>query len=49
MEAIIMYADNVDYEIEMVAKFLNKSIKDKVEAEADELNMMKKKCSKLPL
>ena len=49
MEAIIMYADDVDYEIEMVAKFLNKSIKDKVEAEADELNMMKKKCSKLPL
>ncbi len=49
MEAIIMYSENVDYEIEMVAKFLNKSIKDKVEAEADELNMMKKKCSKLPL
>lgn len=49
MEAIIMYADNVDYEIEMVAKFLNRSIKDKVEAEADELNMMKKKVSKLPL
>ena len=49
MEAIIMYADNVDGEIEMVAKLLNRSIKDKLEAEAQNLNMMKKKCSQLPL
>lgn len=49
MEAIILYTDNVDCEIEMVAKMLNRSIKDKIEAEAQDLNMMKKKCSKLPL
>ena len=49
MEAIIMYADEVDGEIEMVAKLLNRSIKDKLEAEANDLNMMKKPITKLPL
>jgi len=49
IEAIVLYTDNVDCEIEMVAKMLNRSIKDKIEAEAQDLNMMKKKCSKLPL
>lgn len=49
MEAIVFYTDDIDCEIEMVAKMLNRSIKDKIEAEAQELNMMKKKCSKLPL
>lgn len=49
MEAIIMYADDVDGEIEMVAKLLNRSIKDKLEAEANDLNMMKKSITKLPL
>ncbi|MBC8227421.1 MAG: hypothetical protein H8E74_09865 [Gammaproteobacteria bacterium] len=49
MEAIIMYADDVDGEIEMVAKLLNRSIKDKLEAEANDLNMMKKPITKLPL
>ena len=33
----------------MVAKLLNRSIKDKLEAEAYDLNMMKKQVSKLPL
>ena len=49
MEAIIMYAANIDGEIEMVAKLLNRSIKDKLEAEANDLNMMKKQVTKLPL
>jgi hypothetical protein len=49
MDAIIFYTDDVDCEIEMVAKMLNRSIKDKLEAEAQVLNMMKKKCSQLPL
>ena len=40
---------DVDCEIEMVAKMLNRSIKDKLEAEAQDLNMMKKRCSRLPL
>lgn len=49
MEAIIKYTDDVDGEIEGVAKLLNRSIKDKLEAEANDLNMMKKQTSKLPL
>ena len=49
MEAILKYTDDVDCEIEMVAKMLNKQIKDKIEAEAYELNMMKDRSSKLPL
>ena len=49
MDAIVFYTDDVDCEIEMVAKLLNRSIKDKLEAEAQNLNMMKKKCSQLPL
>ena len=49
MEAIIKYTDDVDGEVEMVAKLLNRSIKDKLEAEANDLNMMKKQVSKLPL
>jgi len=49
MEAILKYTDDVDCEIEMVAKMINKSIKDKIEAEAYGLNMMKDRSSRLPL
>ena len=49
MEAILKYTNDVDCEIEMVAKMINKQIKDKIEAEAYELNMMKDRSSKLPL
>ena len=49
MEAILEYTNDVDCEIEMVAKMINKQIKDKIEAEAYELNMMKDRSSKLPL
>ena len=49
MEAIVKYTEDVDGEIEGVAKLLNRSIKDKIEAEAYDLNMMKKSISKLPL
>ena len=48
IEAILEYTELVDGEIEKVAKMLNKSIKDKIEAEAVELNMFKKS-SKLPI
>ena len=41
MEAILEYTHEVDGEIEGIAKMLNKSIKDKIEAEATELNMFK--------
>mgnify|MGYP006080297763 FL=1 len=48
MEAVLLYTDDIDGEIEMVSKLLNKSIKDKIEHEAQELNMLKR-TSKLPL
>ena len=48
MEAILEYTNEVDGEIEMIAKMLNKSIKDKIELEAQELNMFKKS-AKLPI
>ena len=48
MEAILEYTNEVDGEIEGIAKMLNKSIKDKIEAEATELNMFKKS-AKLPI
>ena len=49
MEAILKYTENIDGEIEAVAKVLNRSIKDKLEMEAQELHMMKKKSTKLPI
>jgi hypothetical protein len=48
MDAILEYTNEIDGEIEGVAKMLNKSIKDKIEVEAQELNMFKKS-AKLPI
>jgi len=48
MDAILEYTNRIDGEIEGVAKMLNKSIKDKVEAEAQSLNMVKQE-PKLPI
>ena len=48
MDAILEYTNEIDGEIEGVAKMLNKSIKDKVEAEAQSLKMMKQE-PKLPI
>ena len=48
MEAVLLYTEDIDGEIEMVSKLINKSIKDKIEYEARELNMLKR-TGKLPL
>ena len=48
MEDVLLYTEDIDGEIEMVSKQLNKSIKDKIEYEAQELNMLKR-TGKLPL
>tara|TARA_Y100001951_G_C11176587_1_gene203452 strand:+ start:229 stop:435 length:207 start_codon:yes stop_codon:yes gene_type:complete len=48
IEAIVEYADSIDVEIESIAKLLNHSIKDKIELEAQNLNMLKKS-ARLPL
>ena len=48
MDAVLHYADVSDIEPEAMAKMLNQSIKDKIEVEAQDLNMMKK-TTKLPI
>ena len=48
MEAVLDYANNSEIEPEAMAKMLNQSIKDKIEVEAQNLNMLKK-TGKLPI
>ena len=48
MEAVLDYAKNSEIEPEAMAKMLNQSIKDKIEVEAQNLNMLKK-TAKLPI
>ena len=48
MEAVLDYAKNSEIEPEAMAKMLNQSIKDKIEVEAQSLNMLKK-TAKLPI
>ena len=48
MEAVLDYAKKSEIEPEAMAKMLNQSIKDKIEVEAQSLNMLKK-TAKLPI
>jgi len=48
MEAVLHYAETSEIEPEAIAKMLNKSIKDKIEVEAQALHMLKQ-TGKLPL
>ena len=48
MDAVLEYAVNAGIEPEAMAKMLNQSIKDKIEVEAQGLNMLKK-TAKLPI
>lgn len=48
MDAIIAYCNEVDIDVESVANLVNKSLKDKIQIEAEENNFMKKR-AKLPL
>ena len=48
MEAVLEYAINAGLEPEAMAKMLNQSIKDKIEVEAQNLNMLKR-TAKLPI
>jgi len=48
MDTVLYYADDSDIEPETIAKMLNQSIKDKIEVEAQNLNMLKK-TGKLPI
>jgi len=48
MDAVLHYADTSDIEPEAMAKMLNQSIRDKIEVEAQNLNMLKR-TAKLPI
>ena len=48
MEAVLYYAQTSEIEPEAVAKMLNQSVKDKIEVEAQNLNMLKR-TAKLPI
>ena len=48
MDAVLEYATSSGLEPEAMAKMLNQSIKDKIEVEAQNLNMLKK-TAKLPI
>ena len=48
IEAVLHYAETSEIEPEAMAKMLNQSIKDKIEVEAQNLNMLKKS-GKLPI
>jgi hypothetical protein len=48
MDILIEYCTSNDIEIESVNKLLSSSLKDKLHAEAQELNLLKVKANKLP-
>lgn len=48
MDAIINYCNTVDIDISSVASLVNQSLKDKIQLEAEENNMLKKR-GKLPI
>lgn len=42
MEAVLEYCDQNDMDIEAAAKLINKSLKQKIELECDEMNLLKR-------
>ena len=48
MDAVLYHAQTLELEPEAMAKMLNQSIKDKIEVEAQSLNMLKR-TAKLPI
>lgn len=48
MDAIISYCDEMDINIENIGPLVNQSLKDKLQIEAEDNNLMKKR-GKLPL
>lgn len=49
MDAVIKYCNEIDIDVESIAKLINNSLKDKIQIEAEEQNFLKKKRGKLPL
>lgn len=48
MDAVIQYCNEIDIDVESVVNLINKSLKDKIQYEAEEQNYMKPR-GKLPL
>jgi hypothetical protein len=49
MEAVINYCEEADIDVESIKSLVNKSLKEKIQCEAEELNYFKRKTGKLPL
>ena len=49
IDAIVEVSTQMNCEIELIAKFVRRGLKDKVMSEASELNMLKEKIPTLPL
>jgi hypothetical protein len=49
MEAVIAYCEEADIDVESIKTLINKSLKEKIQSEAEELNYLKRKSGKLPL
>ena len=47
MDAVLMFCKDKDIEHERVARFIDKSMKEKIQNEAEELNYLKSKTSRL--
>jgi hypothetical protein len=48
MDAIIEYCNTIDIDVGSIASLVNQSLKDKIQIEAEEANLLKKR-GKLPL
>ena len=49
MDAVIQYCEDADIDVESIKSLVNKSLKEKIQAEAEERNYFKTKAGKLPL
>ena len=49
MDAIVLYCEENEIEVETAAKLINSKIKDTIAYEASKLNMMKEKINSLPV
>lgn len=49
IDAVINYAEKNGLEVETISKMLNKVIRQKIESEASDLNLLKEKLCKLPV
>ena len=49
IEAIVQYCKDTGLEIEVAATLVNSNLKSKLTADAMDLNLLKEKCSRLPI